>query len=151
MDFCLQAGSDQLLTGSDQREKKSTMINDSHRLTDVQPQQTALSIFHYLKLVKKHNIFTLDFLFDRSMDSYMRNCFMSQLYIAFRILLGGKMDASVRQEGDFLDVRSTEAVTLKIAPQENLNTIYHTLPARRVRHRCQGHGESRHSQVVKST
>ena len=78
-------------------------------------------------------------------------CFTPRLYIAFKILLRGKMDASVRQEGDILDVRSTEAVPLKIAPQKRLNTIYHTLPARHVRHQCQGHGESRHSQVVKFT
>lgn len=61
------------------------------------------------------------------------------------------MDAGVRQEGDFSDVRSARAVTLKIAPQEHLNTIYHILPVRHVRHWCQGHEESRHSQVVKST
>lgn len=63
------------------------------------------------------------------------------------------MDTSVRLGAFFffLDGRSTEAVILKIAPQEHLNTIYHTLPARRVGHQCQGHGESRHSQVVKST
>lgn len=73
------------------------------------------------------------------------------LYNAFKITLRSKMDARVRQEGDFLDRRSTDAVTLKIAPQEHLNTIHHTLPARRVHHQCQGHGESRHSQVVKST
>lgn len=60
------------------------------------------------------------------------------------------MNASVRQKGDILDLRSTNAVTLKIAAQEHLNTMHHTLPARRVRHQCQGHGESRHSQVVKS-
>lgn len=61
------------------------------------------------------------------------------------------MDTSERQEGDILDLRSTHTVTLKIAPQERLNTIHHTLPARRARHQCQGHGESQHSQVVKST
>lgn len=70
-----------------------------------------------------------------------------------KIILKSKMDTSVRLGAFlfFLDVRSTEAVILKIAPQEHLNTIYHTLPARRVGHQCQGHGESRHSQVVKST
>lgn len=82
------------------------------------------------------------------MTNYVLCC---RLYTAFKILLRSKVRASMRQKGDFLDLSSTDAVTLKIAPQEHLNTIHHTLPARRVRHQCQGHGESRHSQVVKST
>lgn len=68
------------------------------------------------------------------MDRTIITSFISYVCVLLsEFYLEAKMDASVRQEGDFLDVRSTQAVTLKIAPQGHLNTINHTLPERSVR------------------